>query len=557
MAARDGGGMRRARRFFAVALALVAGLAIAVVAAWALDTRRSDGKVARNVSVAGRDVSGLGPAKLADVIAEVARNYGARPIQVEAPDGGFALEPGEIGLTVDEPATIAAVLDAGRTGDPVTRITGWVASFLKDRTPDVRLHVDRAAVYRVVARRDTGRTPPVEPTVKAEKSHLVAVDGIPGLGIDPASVLDALPDAAAGGVPVRVRVQRGAVPPRFDVVDAERLVAAGEAATEKALAVTVDGAAGEVPAPKLRSWLRSVADDTGLRLAVDTVRATSDLAAVLPDAGTPAVETGFTVVDGVPQIVPGAPGTACCAPDAGAQVDAAVQARLAGKAAEPVALPSRGRDPDFTVEEATALGVKEVVGTFTTNHAPNQPRVTNIHHISDLVRGQVIFPGKTFSVNDFVGKRTEEKGFVVDHVIEDGKFTESVGGGISQFATTTFNAAFFAGLEFPEYQSHSLYISRYPFGREATLSYPHPDLKIRNPSPYGVLIWPTYTGRSVTVTLYSTKWVDATQSNQTREQRGPCTRVRTERTRRFLADGSVKVDSVSALYRPAEGVDCT
>ena len=51
--------------------------------------------------------------------------------------------------------------------------------------------------------------------------------------------------------------------------------------------------------------------------------------------------------------------------------------------------------------------------------------------------------------------------------------------------------------------------------------------------------------------------MEATQSNQTRESRGPCTRVRTERTRRFLADGATKVDSVVALYRPAEGVNCS
>lgn len=550
--------MRRARRFILSALALAGGLVVVVVAAWALDTNRSTGKVLRNVSVAGREVGGMDRAELTAVVADVAGAYGDQPITVDAAGGGFSMDPAEIALAVDQEATVAAALGAGRTGNPLARVVGWVASFRRDRSPAVSVTVDRNAVYRVVAERDTDRTPPTEPSVKAEKERLVAVDGESGRGVDPAAVLEALPHASAKGVPVHVRVTRGPVPPRFDVVDAERLATAGEAATEAALDVTVGGQPAKVPGADLRSWLRSVADDRGLRLAVDTVRATAALGTLLPDLGTAATETTFTVVDNVPQIVPGTPGTACCAPDAGALVDAAVQARLGGKAVtEPVTLPLKRREPSFTVEEATALGVKEVVGTFTTNHAPNQPRVTNIHRIADLVKGQVIMPGTTFSVNDFVGRRTEERGFVVDHVIEDGRFTESVGGGISQFATTTFNAAFFAGLEFPEYQSHSLYISRYPFGREATLSFPHPDLRIRNPSPYGVLIWPTYTGRSITVTLFSTKWVEATQTNQTQELRGPCTRVRTERTRRYLADGTTKVDNVNALYRPAEGVNCT
>ena len=549
--------MRRARRWFVAALLVVAGLVALVTAAWAVDTNRAEGKVSRNVSLAGRDVSGLDKSALAAVVTEVARAYSEESIEVQAAGGGgFTMTPAEIGLAIDEEATISAVLDAGRTGSALGQIVGWIGSFASERHAKVAVTVDAAAVRKVVAERDEGRTPPTEPTVKSEKGELVAVEGEPGRGIDPASVLQALPDATARR-PIRLEIERGPVPPRFDVVDAERLVEAGEKATNEDLAVVVDGQAAEVAADMLRSWLKGIVTDQGLRLGVDTLRATKELGELLPDAGQKAVDTSFTVVDNVPRIVPGTPGTACCAPDAGAQVDTAIQARLAGRTpAEPLALPLRRRDPDFTVEEAQQLGIREPVATFTTNHAPNQPRVTNIHRIADLVRGQVIHPGTTFSINDFVGKRTEENGFVVDHVIEDGRFAEAVGGGISQFATTTFNAAFFAGLEFPEYQSHSLYISRYPYGREATLSYPHPDLKIRNPSPYGVLIWPTYTGRSITVTLYSTKWVEVTQTAQTQEPRGPCTRVRTERTRKSLADGTTKVDSVRALYRPEEGVNC-
>jgi vancomycin resistance protein YoaR len=214
------------------------------------------------------------------------------------------------------------------------------------------------------------------------------------------------------------------------------------------------------------------------------------------------------------------------------------------------------REPDLTEDEARKLGVNAPIASFTTRHPGGQPRVQNIHHIADLLRGTLIQPGRTFSVNDTVGRRTAAKGFVSAPVIEDGRFSESIGGGISQFATTLFNAAFEAGLDFGEYQSHSIYISRYPYGREATLSYPAPDLEIENNSPYGVLIWPTYTDTSITVTLYSTKFAEVRQSGQTRSPRGACTRVRTERTRTFLADGRSDVDEVFATYRPAEGVNC-
>ena len=98
------------------------------------------------------------------------------------------------------------------------------------------------------------------------------------------------------------------------------------------------------------------------------------------------------------------------------------------------------------------------------------------------------------------------------------KFSKDVGGGVSQFSTTLFNAAFFAGLDIPTYGMHGIYISRYPYGREATLDYPSLDLKVHNPTPYGVLIWPSYSSSSITVTLYSTRTVEGAQTGQTTDE---------------------------------------
>jgi vancomycin resistance protein YoaR len=176
--------------------------------------------------------------------------------------------------------------------------------------------------------------------------------------------------------------------------------------------------------------------------------------------------------------------------------------------------------------------------------------------MSDMVRGAVVAPGETFSLNDFVGPRTTAKGFAEAGVIYNGRFTTDVGGGVSQFTTTLFNTAFFAGLDFVEYQAHTIYISRYPYGREATLSHPKPDLKFTNTTPFGILLWPTYTDTSVTVTMYSTPWVQADQTGQSTARSGRCTRVTTDRTRTWLIDGRQEVDTVSALYQPAEGVTC-
>ena len=190
-----------------------------------------------------------------------------------------------------------------------------------------------------------------------------------------------------------------------------------------------------------------------------------------------------------------------------------------------------------------------------TRHRSGEDRVKNIHRIADLLRGTIIAPGETFSVNNTIGPRTEGKGFVEAHVIEDGVFKESFGGGISQFATTLFNASFFAGLDIPAYKAHSIYISRYPYGREATLSFPRPDLKVRNTTPYGVMIWPTYTASTITVSLYSTKFATGEVAEQKKTTRGECAEVETIRTV-TRTDGSSKTDSFRAIYLPSEGVNC-
>ena len=254
----------------------------------------------------------------------------------------------------------------------------------------------------------------------------------------------------------------------------------------------------------------------------------------------------------MPTPAPGHPGAKCCAPTAPDVLFAALHARPTG----PVDLPLEEVPPALSTDQLNALGLKEVVASFTTKHKAGEARVTNIHRMADLVRGTIIRPGEVFSINQLVGQRTEEKGFVFAPAIAEGVHEDEVGGGVSQFATTLFNASFFAGLDFVQYQSHSLYISRYPYGREATLGWPGPDLQIRNTTPYGILIWPSYTNSSLTVTLFSTKYFSSVdQSNQTSAPSGVCTSVVTERTRVYL-DGTKKVDVVRARYRPSEGINC-
>jgi vancomycin resistance protein YoaR len=191
-----------------------------------------------------------------------------------------------------------------------------------------------------------------------------------------------------------------------------------------------------------------------------------------------------------------------------AALTAALLPVLSQPAPRSVALTVVTAEPRLTTEQAKQLGVKEKVGEFTTYHPCCRPRVQNIHTIADIVNGAVVLPGETFSLNGYVGARDRARGFVEAPMILHGRFVPAVGGGVSQFATTMFNAVFFGGFEDVAHKPHSYYISRYPPGREATVSSPEPDLKWRNDSPYGVFVTTSYTGTSITVTFWSTKRYD-------------------------------------------------
>ena len=151
------------------------------------------------------------------------------------------------------------------------------------------------------------------------------------------------------------------------------------------------------------------------------------------------------------------------------------------------------------------MRIREVVGEFTTPYACCQPRVANIQRAAAILDGQIVPAGGTFSLNDAMGERTRARGFVPAPQINAGEYEDAVGGGVSQMATTVFNAAFFAGLRIVTHTPHEYWITRYPAGREATVSWGGPELIVENDWPAAVLLKVTATDTSVTVRMYSAR----------------------------------------------------
>lgn len=235
-----------------------------------------------------------------------------------------------------------------------------------------------------------------------------------------------------------------------------------------------------------------------LRIGLDPAALRSELAPGLGRFERPPTDARFAVDGNRVRLVPAVPGRALD----GERIGASLVSNLAARA-------HRARfdvaQPKLTTEAAEKLRITELVSEFATGYPCCAPRVTNIKRAAELLDGTIIRPGKEFSLNGALGKRTEAKGFVAAPQIFNGRFEDAVGGGISQVATTLFNAAFFSGIKLVAHRAHQYYISRYPMGREATISWGGPELIFRNDWPAAILMKLEATDSGITVRFYSTK----------------------------------------------------
>jgi len=209
------------------------------------------------------------------------------------------------------------------------------------------------------------------------------------------------------------------------------------------------------------------------------------------------------------------------------------------------------------VAAATGLPCNPMIrlGTFTTYHPSGQSRVINIHLVADQVDGAVTLPGEVFSINGRTGQRTEAKGYVPAGAIIGGELVccdhpANIGGGTSQFATTLYNAAFYAALEDIFHRPHSIYFSRYPLGVEATLHWTSPDVKFRNDTEWPTMIDASYSSTSITVDIWGwhggRKVDHSVTGSATTADGGEVDVVRV----RTFPDGSTKTDTWHHKYNP-------
>ncbi len=498
-------GDRRARAGWRrPALLAPLGVLLALGVTYAVDLVAAGSDVPRHTVVAGVDIGGLSPAAAGAVLTEQLAPRVVTDHVIVADGVQGTLSPATAGITLDVDGTVQAA--SGQPLNPWTRLV----SLVTDRTVDPVITGDETALDAQLEQfAGTVDRAPSDATIALDGTAAAAVPAVTGRTLDRAGSADAVTAALASGgdpsTPIELPVDTTDVLVHEDAAQRALEETVTPALSAPIGVVSDDGTTSAELSPEgIAAALTFTGEPDGsLAVGLDPAGLQAALGDQLGEFGVPAKDATFQISGDSIAVVPSVDGTGI---DPAALADQ-LRPALTQPAPRQVTASLGPVPADFTTEEANALGVVEKVSSFTTTFT-SQASGTNIRVVAAEVDGALVLPGETFSLNGYTGPRGEAQGYVPAGVINNGEFTQAVGGGISQFATTMFNAMFFAGLEDVFHKPHSYYISRYPAGREATVYYDSIDLKWRNDSPTGIYVQAVWTPNSITVTFWGTQRYD-------------------------------------------------
>jgi len=470
-----------------------------------VDLALSAGRIHPGVKVGDVSVGRMRATEAAAAIAEGAHGVLDEPVALVVADQQWEITADQVGASIDATGLADAAYAVGRSASFMRavgeRLSAWVGG---TRVPllvvaDPTLLNDTLGIVEAAV-----GTAAIDAAIKIEGTTPSIVPPTEGTGIDHATATAGLLKAFASDERT-VTLKVTSKPASILEAQAQRALESAKLMLSGPVKLTYESASWVVEPPAIAGWLafRSVntSGTVELECYLDSAEVTDTVNPMVAQVGKPAKDATFKASGGTVSVVPSQDGLGLDGED----LIAGLTQALTSTGERVCELPMKRVQAAVTTEMANAMGIKERLATFTTDYSPsNKPRVNNIHLLTDALDGTLIAPGATFSFNETIGPRTAEKGYQEANAIVNGKLVPQLGGGVCQVGTTVFNAVFFSGLPVIERRNHSLYISHYPTGRDATVSWGGPDIRFKNDTEHWVLVATAYTNSTVTISLYGT-----------------------------------------------------
>jgi vancomycin resistance protein YoaR len=491
----------RARR--ARSTPLVAG-AVAVVAATlavlvGLAFAGSRSELAAGTRVAGVDVGGMTEREATASLDALFEQRSADAVEFVAGTETYSFAPNQLGV---QPDWSAAVDAAARAGDGFGPLRGFRRLRARVFGAEVlpKLAVSNAALeYALDQIADDVDRSPRSAAVVRRGLRIKVVPEQSGSSLDRDAAAEVVVRALGqiervpGGTALPVRVT---APPVTAVMLGR---AADTARTAVSAPVTLNVAKRRFRLPRWRvARLLRLPSGGATKLSVGGTTAAAYFRRLSETVGRPPRDADFAVYGGSVQVVPARDGLELNVPQAARAILQAAT-RPTNRVATLTVVRAA---PERTTAEALAMGIDTRMSSYKTYYSGTSDRITNLQLGVRALDGTLVPPDGTFSLNNAIGERTEERGFRPAPVIIGNEYAEEVGGGTSQVATTAFNAAWEAGLRISERHPHSLYISRYQLGRDATVYWPSLDLKFVNDTDAWVLVKGFAEGDGISIAIY-------------------------------------------------------
>lgn len=144
-------------------------------------------------------------------------------------------------------------------------------------------------------------------------------------------------------------------------------------------------------------------------------------------------------------------------------------------------------EPKYKAEELKLI--QDCLGEYDTPYNPGSAdRSQNLVNGSGFINGQVLLPGESMSLYDYLYPCTVENGYREAIAYVDGGYASSIGGGICQISTTLYNALLKSELKVLTRSPHSMTVSYVEPGFDSAQAAGSKDLSFENSTDYPIYV---------------------------------------------------------------------
>lgn len=498
-----GRGRSRVRTRILIAIGVIVAI---VVLAIVVDSAAYYNKVHAGVSIAGQAMDGLTEEAAAARVKTLAESAQKQSITLTNEDKTWELKAGDLGTTVDIAGTVSAAMAVSREGNILTELGKRFKLYFSGIDVPLCATVDdtklEAALAKIAGQIDV---PPVNAGLAFKDGEIRLVEGRTGRVIDIDRLRTEVKRLAtalrAASLPIPIKTEE----PAIGAEDTHQAVAQAKIMISAPVELTSGDRKWTITPEQIESYMSfTVKDDNGVATLVpllEPAKMEPLLSSIAEEVAVKAVDASFKTDGEKASVVPAVVGKKLDAAKTAAALSEAAR-KTSGRTA---AVTITTIEPGRTTAEAEAMGIKEKLGSYTTQYTGTSNRQTNVRITTKYASNVILAPGEIYDFDHQIGPRTAARGYTTaPGIVGGGKLKDVFGGGICQVSTTLFNAAFFAGLEIVERKNHSLYISHYPKGRDATVSAGGPNMRFKNDTRHSILVRGTSDGITTTFAIYGT-----------------------------------------------------